>query len=76
MLKYSIPLVSFTDEESQRLSTIMNNVQTSVSENVFKYIMGIEPMENFDKLVNQVESFGIHEAIEIYSKAVDRYNKR
>jgi len=75
-LKYNIPMVSFDEEQSQQLSSIMNNVKTYVDETVFKFIMGIEPIENYDKFVNQLKALGIEKAIEIYQKAVENYQNR
>ena len=43
---------------------------------MYKYIMGLEPMDNFDKLPETIRSFGVEEAIQIYQAAVDRYNAR
>lgn len=74
--KNSIPIVAFTSEESNRISTIMNDVETSADEMIFKFIMGIEPMEKYDSFVELLKGFGIDEAIELYQGAVDRYNKR
>lgn len=43
---------------------------------IFKFIMGIEPMEKYDEFINRIKGFGIDEAIELYQNAVDRFNKR
>lgn len=72
----TIPLVNFTQEESARLSTIMNNVETTTDEMMYKYIMGIEPVDSFDNLADTIKGFGIEEAINIYQTAVNRYNAR
>lgn len=72
----NIPIVSFTSEESSRISTIMNDVETTADEMIFKFIMGIEPMEKYDEFINRIKGFGIDEAIELYQNAVDRFNKR
>ena len=75
-LKHNIPNVSFTAEESQELSSIMNNVKTHADEKVFKYIMGIESLDTYDSFVNQLKDFGIDKAVSIYQEAVTRYNNR
>lgn len=72
----NVPKVSFTAEESQRLSTIMSNVQTTADEMLFKFIMGIEPLDNYDNFINKIKQLGIDEAIDIYTVAVERYNNR
>lgn len=72
----TIPLVSFTDEEGTKVNSIMSNVETAVDEMMYKFIMGIEPIDNYDSMVNTIKGFGIDEAIEIYQTAVGRYNAR
>lgn len=74
--KNTVPPLSFTTDESARLSEIMANVETTCDEMIFKYIMGLEPMDKFDDLVNTIKGFGIEEAIDIYQAALDRYNKK
>lgn len=71
-----IPMVSLTAEESSRISSIMNDVETCADEMIFKFIMGIEPLDNYDSFINTIKGFGVDEAIQIYSDAVERYNKR
>lgn len=72
----NIPMVSFTSEESQRLSAIISNVETCADEMLYKYIMGVESLDTYDSFVENLKQFGIEEAIEIYSAAVERYNNR
>lgn len=73
----TMPQVSFTSDESTRISTIMNNITTCANENLFKFIMGIKSIDNdYDSFIQELKGFGIDEAIEIYSAALERYNKR
>lgn len=71
-----VPPISFTVEESQKLSQIMNNVETCANENLFKFIMGITPLDQYDAFKTQLEGFGIQEAIDIYQAAYERYLNR
>ena len=72
----SLPLISLTAEESSKISKIMNDVETCADEMIYKFIMGIEPIDKYDSFVKQLKGFGIDDAIEIYNTAIERYNKR
>lgn len=73
---YVIPPVSLTPEESTSSASIMNEIYTYVNQMVLKFIVGNEPMENYDSFVEQIKKMNIDEAIKIYQNALDRYNKR
>jgi putative aldouronate transport system substrate-binding protein len=51
----------------------MTDIQTYCDEMMMKFIMGIEPMSNFDQFVAQMEQMGIADAIEVQQAALDRY---
>ncbi|SFT06210.1 extracellular solute-binding protein [Paenibacillus sp. BC26] len=71
-----MPLVSPTQEESGKYASIMTDIQTYRDEMLLKFIMGAEPIENFDKYVKKIQSMGIEEAIQIEQAALERFNKR
>ncbi|MNI80736.1 hypothetical protein D3C73_1372900 [compost metagenome] len=58
------------------MAKITNEVNTYGDEMLLKFIMGAEPMENFDKYVEQMKKLGIEKAIAMQQAALDRYNKR
>ncbi len=74
--KLILPPITATPDESQRLATIMNEVNTYVSEMFTKFIMGQEPLDNFDAFVEQMKKMNIERAIELKQAALDRYNSR
>lgn len=74
--KSLIPKVSFTPEESAEVAKINNNLNTYNKEMLVKFVLGKEPIENFDKYVEQVKKFGVEKVIGIYETAMERYNKR
>ncbi|MDQ1911561.1 hypothetical protein RAC89_14110 [Paenibacillus sp. GD4] len=43
---------------------------------LFKFIMGVEPVENFDKYRERLKKMNIEKAISMKQAALDRYNKR
>lgn len=73
---YNLPRLTFTVEESQAINKAMNNINTLTDEMVLKFIMGIEPLENYDTFVSQLKSFGIESVLETYNAALARYEGR
>ncbi|MBP1963177.1 ABC transporter substrate-binding protein [Paenibacillus aceris] len=71
-----LPIVTPTQEESSKFASIVTDIQTYQDEMLLKFIMGVEPLDNFDKYVKKMESMGIQDAIKIQQGALDRYNKR
>jgi putative aldouronate transport system substrate-binding protein len=71
-----LPPLSLTNDESARLAAIMTDVTTYRDEMFDKFVMGIEPIDNFDTFVKTIEGMGIQEAIAIQQAAYDRYLKR
>jgi putative aldouronate transport system substrate-binding protein len=54
----------------------MTDVETYRDEMLLKFIMGVEPIENFDKYVKKIQSMGIEDATKIQQAALERFNKR
>lgn len=75
-LKVGLPPVSLTTEESSEYSKIMSDITTYRDEMFIKFVIGAEPLENFDKFTAQIGKFNVKRAIEIQQAAVDRYNAR
>ncbi|MDF2921528.1 MAG: hypothetical protein K0R57_442 [Paenibacillaceae bacterium] len=76
LVKTRMPQVSQTPEEAQELSSILAEIDTYRSEMFLKFIMGAEPIANFDKFCDQLKKMGIERAIELKQAALDRYNNR
>jgi putative aldouronate transport system substrate-binding protein len=71
-----MPPITLTADESSKSASIMNDVKTYRDEMVNKFIMGAEPIENFDKFVNTIKGMGIDTAVKSRQAALDRYNTR
>ena len=65
-----------TSDETARYAAVMTDVETYVSENVAKFIMGTRSLDEFDDYVQVIESTGIADATAIQQAALDRYNGR
>lgn len=74
--KIQLPPITLTAEESSKLGSIMNDINTYSEEMLVKFIMGVEPLENLKNYADTLRNFGIEEAISIQQAALDRYNKR
>lgn len=68
--------LSLTSEESTTYNQYFTDCKTMVDEMTVKFIMGTEPMENYDNFVESLKSYGIQNCIDAYQAAMDRYNKR
>lgn len=68
-----LPAVSLTEEESETKTSIMNDVDTYADEMVLKFIIGTEPLSNWDNYVKTVETMKLADAIAATQAAYDRY---
>lgn len=75
--KHTLPaFLTPTVDESKELGKILTEVSNYKEEMFVKFIVGKEPMESYDKYVEQIKKLGIERAVEIYQGALDRYNSR
>ena len=63
-------------EELAKNATRETDIKTYMDEMINKFIMGAEPIDNYDKFVKQLESMGIDLLIAAKQKALDNYYKR
>lgn len=75
-IKPTIPSLSFTDDEQDVINNKYTEIQTYKDEMVNKFIMGKEPISNFDAFVKQINSMGINDVLKVEQAAYDRYNKK
>lgn len=72
---HTLPTLPKTEKENTELSIIMQEVSKLVDEMSLKIILGLEPLDSFDKYVEQIKSLHIERAIEIQQQALNRYSK-
>ena len=63
-----------TLEEDKKIAKIDGDLTTYLSEIFPKFMIGTEPMSNFDSCVEMAKKLGITERIEIMQAAYDRAN--
>jgi len=73
---YILPPITLTADEGAEYSRIMSDIETYRQEMVLNFILGVEPLSNYDNFVNQIKSMNIERAIELQQAALDRFNKR
>lgn len=71
----SYPPATLTAAEAAEDNRRMNDINTYVKEMLFKFIVGAEPIGNWDKFVNQLKTMGIEKSIKIRQDALQRWKK-
>lgn len=71
-----VPPITPTTEESKKVAKIMAEVNTYVSENYLKFVIGQKPLSEYDAFVSNIKKMGIDEVITINQAALERFNKR
>lgn len=74
--KTMLPAVTALPEESSELSKMENEIKTYVDEMFLKFVMGQEPISNYDKFTSQIQKMGIDKVLKIKQSSLERYNKR
>ena len=71
----AFPTLAFTNEEQGIINEKYTEIETYMNEMVDKFIMGVEPLDNFDAYVAKIESMGLQDVLKVYQAAYDRYMK-
>jgi putative aldouronate transport system substrate-binding protein len=74
--KWLIPSLTFTDNENRVVSQYLNEINTYIDEMLIKFILGQEPLSNYDAFVANLEKMNYRELLAVYQSALDRYNNR
>ena len=73
---YMLPPITFSIDVSDEKANLELELNTYVSEQLLKFIQGVESMENYDRFVEQCHKMKVDRLIEIYQEALDRYYAR
>lgn len=68
--------MSYTLDENRKMFSTMSDIETYRDEMIDKFIMGAEPISNFDSFVAQLKSMGIEDIIKIKQDAYDRFQAK
>ena len=76
MKDHRMPPVNITTEQQTEISSIIESITTYRAEMLSKFIMGVEPIENFEEFRSQLKQRGLDKYIEYYQQAYDRFVNR
>ena len=70
---YHSPVINppLSVEQSERTADILMELNTMLEQEYNKYIMGLEPIGNWDKVIERCEKLGVRELEKIYNDAND-----
>ncbi|MHA6480925.1 extracellular solute-binding protein [Paenibacillus sp. strain BS8-2] len=71
--KETYPNVYFTNEEQDRLNTLMADIRTYTEQMEAKFVAGTEPLTKWDSYVATLKDMGVDEYVSIYQAAYDRW---
>ncbi len=74
--KRKMPNASATPEEAQEIARLTSEINTYQEEMTLRFIMGNDPIANFDRYVERLESLGVGRLVELRQAQVDRYTNR
>ena len=74
-IKDAFPKLRFTDEERSQINAKMADIKTYKDESIDGFITGTKSLNEFDQYVAQLKGMGIEEVLDIYNKALEKYNK-
>ena len=66
------PVLAYTDEEKEVRDTIGVNIQTHVSEEISKFLLGERSMDEWDTYVAEIEAMGLDELKAIHESSYAR----
>ena len=67
---------TLNSDEKEVYSDLYPEIKSYVDEMTVKFIMGLEPLENYDAFVEQLNTLGVQDIIKAYQDAYDRYMSR
>lgn len=73
MSEHVVPYLYVKEGEVSELANLNNSIDTYANEMIIKFIMGTEPIENYDAAVAQLKERGVERVIEMKQAAYERY---
>lgn len=68
--------ILYNTEEAETRSSYQADVDTYVKESLLKFVMGKEPLDNFETFQQNLKDMHIEDLIAVEQAALDRYNAR
>ncbi len=78
MKNHAMPTLStfMTMEEQSEFALLNSSISSYASEMISKFIIGTEPISNYENMISELKTRGIERAVEINQNAYDRYASR
>lgn len=76
MDQYAYPTVTYTEEETKTISELYSTIDDYSREMILKFIIGTESIDNYDKYLNTLSTYGIEDVLAAKQEAYDRYMSR
>lgn len=73
---YIMPPITHTVDEAEEVSRLERLTSDYANEMMKKFILGKEPLDNFDAYVERLKQLGIDRLTELKQNALQRYNRR
>lgn len=72
---YNMPKtgVNLSVDESEQYYALYSDIDTYLDENIVKFVVGDQSLDQFDQFAETLKTMGIDQCIEIYQAAYDRY---
>jgi len=74
--KHHWPCISATTEEGTELAALESAVNTYADEMYLNFIIGAEPLDNYDEYIKNINEMGLERILEIKTAQLERYNAR
>lgn len=71
--EHALPHLYVQEDELNELANLSNSIDTYASEMILKFIIGTEPLDNYDNAVAQLKTRGIDRVLEMKQAAYERY---
>ena len=73
--EHNLPALTmyFVGDEQTEYAMVSNSISTYANEMIVKFILGTEPLSNYDKMVKELKARGVEKAIKINQNAYNRY---
>lgn len=73
---HELPGLSYNEEESGAIGTIVTNLKTLSDENALKFVLGTRDLAEWDAYVQEISNMGVDAALVIMNQAMARYQSR
>jgi putative aldouronate transport system substrate-binding protein len=70
-----LPQVFLTDSQTREAASIMAEIKTYVNETTTKFIMGSEPLANYDKFLDTLKRLQVEKLVSYYNEAYQKWLK-